>query len=165
MRRATHADLPAIDALFRRSFCDTFGHLYATADLDIFLAGFTPEAWQREYDDPDHAFLVAEADGAIIGYTKLGPPSIPVESTRPLIELRQIYFDHAWLGRGLSRPMMDWAIDEGRRRGAEEMYLTVFTDNDRARALYRRYGFTEVGPYAFMVGNHADEDIIMRLEL
>ena len=61
--------------------------------------------------------------------------------------------------------MMDWAIDEGRRRGAEEMYLTVFTDNERARALYRRYGFVEVGPYAFMVGNHADEDIIMRLEL
>jgi ribosomal protein S18 acetylase RimI-like enzyme len=165
MRRATRDDLPGIDAVFRRSFHDTFGHLYGREDLDIFLAGFTPEAWRQEFDDPDYAFLVAEADGAIIGYTKLGPPSILVESTRPLIELRQIYFDHAWLGRGLSRPMMDWAIDEGRRRGAEEMYLTVFTDNDRARALYRRYGFVEVGPYAFMVGNHADEDIIMRLAL
>ena len=165
MRRAVRADLPAIDSLFRRSFCDTFAHLYAKADLDTFLAQFTPEAWQEEFDDPGHAFLVAEADGDIIGYTKLGPPSIPVESTRPLIELRQIYFDHSWLGRGLSRPMMDWAIEEGRRRGAEEMYLTVFTDNDRARALYRRYGFTDIGPYKFMVGNHADEDIIMRLEL
>jgi ribosomal protein S18 acetylase RimI-like enzyme len=165
MRRATRDDLPAIDRLFRQSFTDTFGHLYAREDLDAFLAGFTPEAWQEEFDDPGHAFLVAEADGTLIGYTKLGPPSIPVESTRPLIELRQIYFDHAWLGRGLSRPMMDWAIEEGRRRGAEEMYLTVFTDNHRARALYRRYGFVEVGPYAFMVGNHADEDIIMRLDL
>ena len=165
MRRATRADLPAIDAVFRRSFCDTFAHLYAQEDLDAFLSMFTAEAWQEEYDDPGYAFLVAEAGGAVIGYVKLGPPSISVTTDRPLIELRQIYFDHAWLGRGLSRPMMDWAIDEARRRGAEEMYLTVFTDNDRARALYRRYGFTEVGPYKFMVGNHADEDIIMRLAL
>ena len=119
----------------------------------------------EEYDDPGHAFMVAEADGDIIGYVKVGPLSVPVEPTRPAIELRQIYFDHGWLGQGLSRPMMDWAIEEGRRRGAEEMYLTVFTDNHRARALYRRYGFVEVGPYAFMVGNHADEDIIMRLDL
>src|SRR5205085_3821722 len=136
------------------SFSDTFAHLYAHEDLQAFFAGFTPEAWRVEFDDPRYAFLVAEADGAIIGYTKLGPASIPVESKRPLIELRQIYFDHAWLGRGLSRPMMDWAIAEGRRRGAEVMYLTVFTENDRARALYRRYGFTDVRPYAFMVGIH-----------
>ena len=165
MRRATRDDLPAIDALFRQSFSDTFAHLYDPADLAMFFEKFTPEAWQQEYDDPGHAFMVAEADGDIIGYVKVGSLSVPVEPTRPAIELRQIYFDHAWLGQGLSRPMMDWAIEEGRRRGAEEMYLTVFTDNHRARALYRRYGFVEVGPYAFMVGNHADEDIIMRLDL
>ena len=165
MRRAVRSDLPAIGALFRRSFCDTFAHLYAQADLDTFLAGFTAEAWQQEFDDPHYAFLVAESGGKIIGYIKLGPPSIPVDSGRPMIELRQIYFDHRWLGRGLSRPMMDWAIEEGRRRRAEEIYLTVFTDNHRARALYRRYGFEDVGPYRFMVGNHADEDIIMRRAL
>ena len=165
MRRATREDLPAIDALFRRSFADTFAHLYAPEDLAAFLAEFTPEAWQAEFDDPGHAFLVAEADDAVIGYIKLGPPHYPIEISRPAIDLRQIYFDHAWLGRGLARPMMDWAIDEARRRGAEEMYLSVFTENHRAQALYKRYGFTVVCPYAFMVGNHADEDLIMRLEL
>jgi len=165
MRRATRDDLPRIDALFRRSFADTFAHLYAAEDLAAFFALFTPEAWQEEYDDPGHAFLVAEAGDTLIGYIKLGPPAFPIEIVRPAIELRQIYFDHAWLGRGLSRPMMDWAIDEARRRGTEEMYLSVFTENHRAQALYRRYGFTEVGPYKFMVGNHADEDIIMRLDL
>ena len=164
-RPAGHEDLPAIDALFRQSFRDTFAHLYDPADLAIFMEQFTPEAWAAEYDDSGHAFLVAEADDRIIGYCKIGPMSVPVTPTRSAIELKQIYFDHAWLGRGLSRPMMDWAIEEARRRGAEEIYLTVYTDNDRARALYRRYGFVEVGPYAFMVGNHADEDIIMRLDL
>jgi diamine N-acetyltransferase len=45
------------------------------------------------------------------------------------------------------------------------MYLTVYTDNHRARRLYGRYGFEEVGPYSFMVGEQADEDIIMKLAL
>jgi len=60
---------------------------------------------------------------------------------------------------------MDWTFDLARARGARELYLTVFTDNHRAKAFYARYGFEAIGPYAFMVGNQADEDIIMRLKL
>ena len=56
---------------------------------------------------------------------------------------------------------MDWALAEARSRGAEEMYLTVFIDNHRARSFYDRYGFVPVGRYDFMVGSHADEDVIM----
>jgi RimJ/RimL family protein N-acetyltransferase len=60
---------------------------------------------------------------------------------------------------------MDWVIGEARARGAQELYLSVFTDNHRARRFYARYGFEEVGPYQFMVGTHADNDIILRLPL
>ena len=60
---------------------------------------------------------------------------------------------------------MDWAIDEAKSRGGTELYLTVYTENERARRLYKRYGFVAVGPYHFMVGKQADEDIIMRAYL
>ena len=65
-------------------------------------------------------------------------------------------------GSGIAAALTDWAIAEARRQGAEELYLTVYIDNHRARRFYERYGFEEVGRYDFMVGNHADEDIIMR---
>ena len=39
------------------------------------------------------------------------------------------------------------------------------TNLARARRFYERYGFEEVGKYVFMVGNHADDDRIMRLTL
>jgi hypothetical protein len=41
----------------------------------------------------------------------------------------------------------------------------VFVDNVRAQRFYARYGFQDVGRYAFMVGSHEDEDRLMRLAL
>jgi len=164
-RLAERSDLPALAALFERSFRGAFAHLYSDADLKTFLAQFNLEAWAKEFDDPGYAFFVAEAGSDLVAFVKLGPPALPVERNGPAVELRQIYVDPDWTGRGLSGPLMDWAIAEARRREAQELYLTVYVGNPRARKLYERYGFVAVGLYAFMVGNQADEDIIMRLAL
>jgi ribosomal protein S18 acetylase RimI-like enzyme len=164
-RPGAPADLAAIDALFRTSFADTFAHLYKPEDLAAFFASFTLADWLEEMADERYAFRLAEEDGQLVGFVKLGPPSVPVESRAERLELRQLYIDKAWHGRGIAQQLMDWAIAEARRRGAHELYLTVYVDNDRARRVYERYGFEPVGRYDFMVGNHADEDIIMRLIL
>jgi ribosomal protein S18 acetylase RimI-like enzyme len=164
-REATAADLPAIDRVFRQSFCDTFAHLYRPEDLADFLAKFTPDAWAEEFHDPRYLFRVAEADGEVVGYVKLGPSALPIETDRRAIELRQIYILTDHHGTGLAHALTDWAIEQAREQGFEELYLTVYTDNHRAKRFYERYGFEPVGRYDFMVGGHADEDIIMRKAL
>jgi GNAT superfamily N-acetyltransferase len=164
-RDATAADLSAIDRVFRQSFCETFAHLYQPKDLAAFLAQFTPEAWADEFDDASYRFRVAEVDGQVVGYVKLGPSALPVETDRRAVELRQIYVLKDHHGSGIAAALSKWAIDEARRLRFEELYLTVYVDNHRARRFYERYGFQPVGRYDFMVGNHADEDIIMRKTL
>ena len=164
-RDGSAADIAAIDRIFRQSFCDTFAHLYRNEDLQAFLGKFTPEAWAEEIGSPDYSFRLAEADGEAVGYAKIGPSTLPVEQAGPSVELRQLYILRRWHGSGIAAALMDWALDEARRRGACELLLTVYTDNHRAKRFYGRYGFKEVGPYAFMVGSQADEDIIMRLRL
>ena len=158
-------DAAAIDRLFRTSFCDTFAHLYRPEDLEAFLSKFTLDAWAGELSDERYAFQVAEAGGQVIGFVKLGPPELPVEGKRPWIELRQLYIANEWRGAGAARELMDWALAEAKARGGVELYLTVYTENWRARRFYEKYGFVEVGPYAFMVGEQADEDLIMRVDL
>ena len=164
-RRRGPDDAAAIDAVFRTSFCDTFAHLYRSADLEAFLGKLTIEGWKSELRDERFAFLLAEADGKLIGFVKLGPSELPVQASGQAIELRQLYLLHEWRGAGAARSLMDWALAEAKARGGEELYLTVYTENWRARRFYERYGFVEVGPYHFMVGEQADEDIIMRLAL
>lgn len=164
-RDATPADARALDALFRQSFADTFAHLYDPRDLAAFFARFTPEAWRAELADPAVAVRIAEADGATVGFCKVGPVTLPVAAPEDAIELRQLYVLKPWQGHGIAAALMDWTLAEAERRGAASLYLSVYVDNHRARRFYARYGFVYAGRYDFMVGSHADEDHVMRLDL
>ncbi|MHA6718168.1 N-acetyltransferase family protein [Sphingomonas sp. RS6] len=164
-RDATPADAAAIDALFRESFAATFGHLYAPEDLASFLGRFTVEGWAEELADPAFAFRVIEDAEGIAGYCRLGPISLPATPEGPAIELRQLYLRERAKGSGAAQALMDWALATARGRGATELWLSVYVDNHRAKRFYQRYGFEDQGPYAFMVGSHADEDRLMRLAL
>jgi ribosomal protein S18 acetylase RimI-like enzyme len=163
-RKATAADAPALDALFDRSFTDTFGHLYAAEDLRSFLTGFGVDEWRAQIDDGDFAIWLAE-DDRLAGYVKLGPMKLPVATDQPALLIDQFYLLAPWHGQGVAQALMDCALAEARRRGAVELYLSVFVDNHRARRFYEKYGFEAIGRYTFMVGNHADDDVIMRLML
>ena len=164
-RDATEADLPAIDALFRESFTATFGHLYDPEDLAAFFAGFTPEAWAAEFAQADLDFHLAEDGEGLAGFVKISDLEMPAEAGDCPIELRQLYLAERAKGSGAAQTLIEWAIAQARARGAKEMWLSVYVDNHRARRFYERYGFEDRGPYAFMVGDHADEDRMMRLAL
>ena len=164
-RDAVAGDAPAIADLGRRTFVATFGHLYSAENLAIFLESHYAPRW-AEVLAGGAAVRLAEADGAAIGYARVDRPSLPFDpGDRAAAELRQLYVDAGWHGHGVAGALMDWVLAEARRRGAVDLWLSVFTENHRARAFYRRYGFVEVMPYRFMVGTQADEDIICRLAL
>lgn len=159
------ADADMICALARRTFSETFGHLYDPSDLAAFLAGHTPEQWRAELSDPAFAIRLAERGGEAVGYVKLGPPSLPVTLRAPSIELRQFYLVASAQGTGAAQMMMAWVVATARARGAKDLYLSVFVDNHRARRFYENHGFERIGDYGFMVGTHRDTDDLMRLTL
>lgn len=164
-RNVTMKDSAAVADLFARSFVETFAHLYRKQDLDSFLAGASAEAFAAEIADPAFALRLAESEGEPVGFAKLGPANLPIESPEGTVELWQIYVLKPWQGQGIAQELYGWAEQEARRREGTHLQLTVFVDNHRARRFYDRRGFVDVGRYAFMVGKQADEDIIMRKPL
>lgn len=164
-RDATPDDAAILSALGRATFTETFGHLYTAENLAAFLESHAEARWRGELADARFRVRLAEEDGRAAAYAKLGPPSLPFETERAATELRQFYVLDAWQGRGVATELMRWALATARRQGAEELYLSVFVDNHRARRFYARYGFEQVGTYDFMVGTHADLDLVMRLRL
>jgi len=161
-RDARIDDAAALKDLFAESFIDTFGHLYRPADLDEFLDGNSDAKWHANLSDPHVAIRVAEIDGQLAGFAELAPKRLPYETSGPALELRRFYLRKQALGTGVAHRLMEWLLEEATRRGAKELVLSVYVDNHRARRFYERYGFEEVGKYDFMVGSHADEDLILR---
>ena len=164
-RNAGTRDAEALAELGRRSFVETFGHLYTPEDLAIFLANHSVESWAQELADPAFAIRIGEVGGKAVAYAKIGPPKLPFEPRGKAVELRQFYVLSDWHGSGAAGELMRWVLETARRLGGDDLYLSVFVDNPRARAFYAKHGFVEEGRYAFMVGTHADEDIVMRLPL
>jgi GNAT superfamily N-acetyltransferase len=158
-------DGAALSALFCKAFAETFGHLYSAKDLAAFLCDKEEAAFERELADAGFAFRLAYEGETVAGYAKLGPNDLPGEAPAAALELYQLYVLAPWHGAGVGAALMDWTLDEARRRGATHVQLSVFVDNHRARRFYERYGFAEVGRYTFMVGAHEDDDRILRLAL
>jgi diamine N-acetyltransferase len=161
-RDATPEDAGALQELFADSFVETFGHLYRPADLQEFLDTNSLAKWQDNLADPEVAIRVAEMDGELAGFVELAPKKLPYETVGPAIELRRLYLRASAHGLGIADVLMKWALQEAKARGAQELVLSVYVDNHRARRFYERYGFETVGRYDFMVGSHADEDLILR---
>ena len=162
-REAAPADAAMVAAMFAASFVDTFAHLYRAEDLEQFLAQAGAEAFRAQIEDHRYAFRLAFDSGRLIGFVKLGPPELPVDDVPPdTVDLDQLYVLKEWQGRGVATTLMDWALATAAGRGARHIHLSVYVDNHRARRFYERYGFFAVGRYDFMVGNHADEDIVLR---
>lgn len=158
-------DAPILAEVGADTFVETFGHLYSAEDLAAFLRIHSEESWRGELSDPGFVVRLGEENGEPVAYAKLGPHKLPATANGPAIELKQFYVRQPWHGTAVARELMDWVLTEARARGINEIFLSVYTENPRAIRFYQRYGFEYVGPYHFMVGGQADEDMILRLRL
>lgn len=136
MRTATFADLPAIVAML---FDDDLGRTREIVSDPIdpaYAAGF--EAIEA---DANQHLVVAELGGKIVGTMQLSYiPSIQFRGGwRQQIEAVRIASDIR--GQGLGKQMMDWAIDQARRRGCMIVQLSSQNDRKDAHRFYERLGF------------------------
>ncbi len=165
-RAAVAVDAETLASFAARTFCETFAHLYPPEDLAAYLAKSYGEAIQREeIEDAAVATRLALRGEALIGYAQAGPVDIKVEHAPRDRELYRLYVAAGAKGAGVAQALMERIIDGARADGAEALWLSVWENNLRAQAFYKRYGFEHVGEHKFMVGATADRDFIWRLRL
>lgn len=72
-----------------------------------------------------------------------------------------------WQGQGLGSALLQAVQGLGQARGMGQLLLEVRASNHRARALYRRFGFAEIGlRQGYYPAVHGREDaVVMRLGL
>ncbi len=111
----------------------------------------------------DHV-LVAVVDGEIIGVIGLHTSSRPRVNHRG--EIGMMVRDD-WQGKGVGSAMMRAVVDLADKwLNLTRIELTVFTDNEPAIALYRKFGFEIEGTlrkYAFRDGEFVDAYAMARI--
>ena len=137
VRTAVDQDAPGIADVHVQAWREAYAHLLPAA----FLASLDPVArttrWRRVIADPDVTVVVAEQDGAVVGWATAGPgrDEHPVRSR----ELEGIYVLAATYGSGAGQMLLDTVL------GDVPAYLWVADDNPRAQAFYARNGFRRDG--------------------
>ena len=163
LRAATEADIPALSRLGIDSFVAKFGHLYTAENLNAFLEDTHSEAAvAAEMANPDRLYRLAERDGTLLAYCKMGLKCGFPDHVRGAnaIELKQLYTAPDAIGGGIGGKLMDWAFSVAAERQADEMQLSVWSENDGAQKFYARYGFEKVADIYFMVGDHRDDEFL-----
>jgi len=126
LREMNRADMAAIIALEQELFPED---------------AWTPEMFATEFAQPPsrRLYLVAEEGNALIGYAGM------MFTGGSQADVVTLAVDPGRWGRGTGTALLTALVDEAEKRGYQEVLLEVREDNPRARQLYLRHGFAEIG--------------------
>jgi ribosomal-protein-alanine N-acetyltransferase len=108
-----------------------------------------------------HAQLLRTPDAAIAGY------SVAMAGVQEM-HLLNLTVSPPWQGRGHARALLDALVAQCRRDGSESLWLEVRPSNERARSVYHRYGFVDIGVrrhYYPAAGGQREDACVMRLAI
>lgn len=124
-----------------------------------------PEPPYGPFFDERHGpeeYLVAVADGRLLGYVRIARPT-PLASNAHVLAIQGFVVAEEARGRGVGRALIRAAVTEARRRGARRLTLRVLGHNTPARTLYESEGFAVEGvlPGEFHLDGAYVDDVLM----
>jgi diamine N-acetyltransferase len=152
IRAATPRDVPALAGLAQRTWSDAFGDGVSPDDVAAELEETRSEVYFVRAL-AEKTILVAEHNGALVGYVQFGDA-----------EIQRLYVETELQGRGLGRMLMEAALEHPRLSRAKRVCLQVWEQNERALRLYESFGFERAGTTTFAVGSAVMDDLVMVLD-
>jgi putative acetyltransferase len=156
LRRARPSDAAA--------YCRIMGHPEVLANL-MQLPFPSEEIWEQRLSDllapgKTDLALVAERDGEVVGSAGLHPAGTALRRRHVAMLGISVASEHqgSGVGTALMQALCDYADGWGQVLRIE---LTVYSDNERAIALYRRFGFEPEGTHrGYALRNGVYEDVL-----
>jgi GNAT superfamily N-acetyltransferase len=147
IRQATRTDAAAIARIRVETWRAAYAGLIADAVLHqldpVAEAGRRARRWDEMHADPRSRDLLAERDGAAVGWAAFGPSidrDLPHDG-----QLYALYALPAEWSSGVGHALMTVVEDHLRAAGFRRAHLWVLEGNDRASAFYERHGWREDG--------------------
>jgi putative acetyltransferase len=127
------------------------------------------EQWRKKIAEPPEGFysLVACVDGEVVG--QIGLHTFPNRPRRRHVGEIGMMVRDDWQGKGIGTALMQAAVDLADKwLNLTRLELGVFSDNEPAIKLYKKFGFQVEGKqvsHAFRDGEYVDTLVMARLRL
>lgn len=113
--------------------------------------------------EPGDEAPTSSVSQAPIGYVTACPAHLPHPDVAPGDgEIQRLYILQGYQGGGRGTTLLRTALDWLEHDGPRTIWIGVWSENYGAQRFYARHGFEIVGDYSFMVGDHADHELITR---
>jgi diamine N-acetyltransferase len=149
----------------------TFLHTFSTTDteenMDIYLDhAFSAEKLTAELENPNSEFYFATQNEVVIGYLKVnfGAAQTEIQDANS-VEIERIYVLQYYHGKHVGQLLFEKAMAIAKQKKVEFIWLGVWEENHRALRFYTKNGFVAFDSHIFLMGDEAQTDIMMKLEL
>ncbi len=158
LRPATIDDREPIRAVARAAWHDTYDELDPDAIETTIDEWYGDEALERAFSEPGTAFLVAEREGSIVGFTH----GVVQDDEGDILRMA-VHPDHQHEGVGT-------ALYERLREDLEDfnmkrMRAIDLASNEGGQEFYRDQGFEQTGEGSVEIGGEERQEVVYTLDL
>lgn len=164
IRRVEAGEALALQAIARETFTETFRGDNSSSSLQKYLKEhLNLEQMQKELATAESAFYFAQQGEVIVGYLKLNQGAAQKEAhLENALEIERIYALASTHGQGVGQALCTQAIENAQTGGFAWLWLGVWEENPRAIRFYEKNGFMPFSVRTFVLGDEAQDDILMR---
>ncbi|MEJ5056005.1 GNAT family N-acetyltransferase [Sphingobacterium sp. MYb382] len=167
VQKVTLNDIEQLQKIGKETFLETFAAVNTEENIAQYLAeGLSKEKLLQELQDEHSEFYFSLLDNAIIGYLKVnfGASQTELKDDKAL-EIERIYVLKDFHGKNVGQILYKKALEIGKGKGLEYVWLGVWEENPRAISFYKKNGFVEFDKHIFKLGDDEQTDIMMKLKL
>ena len=167
IRKLDITDLENLQKISITTFRETFEEVNSEEDMQKYLdENLSLERLKSELENLDSEFYFIENENKNLGYLKLNFENAQTEKVEEnYFEIERIYVLKAFLGQKIGQILFDKAIEIGREKNLEYVWLGVWEENHRAIKFYEKNGFEIFGKHDFVLGEDVQTDLLMKMKI
>ena len=167
IQKASISNIDELQKISRDTFYETFVTSTSEENMRLYLENnFSKEQLTKELEHNHSEFYFALIENDVVGYLKINFSEAQTElNDDNALEVERVYVLNNYHGKGVGQQLLDYAIQLAKQKNMQAVWLGVWENNQRAINFYKKNGFVTFDTHVFMLGEEAQTDYMMRLDL
>ena len=167
IKKVSDININELQKISRDTFYETFVTSTSEENMQQYLTNnFSKEQLTKEIENSNSEFYFAKIENKTIGYLKINYSAAQTEWKEDnTLEVERVYVDKNYHGKGVGQQLLNFAIEQAKQKDKQVVWLGVWENNYSAIGFYEKNGFVTFDKHVFMLGDEAQTDYLMRLNL